>query len=49
MKAGESNTVKLFVLKIVTPLTVIEILPDVAPTGTIAVMLFDEEAVMVAT
>ena len=45
---GEANTVKLAALEMVTPLTVIEILPVVAPAGTLAVMLLVVDAVTVA-
>lgn len=45
---GEDNTVKLAALVMVTPLTVIEILPVVAPAGTLAVMLLVVDAVTVA-
>ncbi len=45
---GENNTVKLVALEMVTPLTVIEILPVVAPAGTLAVMLLSVDAVTVA-
>jgi hypothetical protein len=45
---GVGNTVKLVALEIVTPLTVTEILPVVAPTGTLAVMLLVVDAVTVA-
>lgn len=48
VKVGEAKTVKLVALEIVTPLTVIEIFPVVAPAGTLAVMLFVVEAVTVA-
>ena len=48
MTVGEDNTVKLVALEMVTPLTVIEILPVVAPAGTLAVMLLAVDAVMVA-
>jgi hypothetical protein len=45
---GVPNTVKLVALLIVTPLTVIEIGPDPAPTGTVVVILVGEEAVTTA-
>lgn len=45
---GDGNTEKLFVLRTVTPLTVTEIFPFVAPAGTIAVMLDAVEAVITA-
>jgi hypothetical protein len=45
---GDGNTEKLFVLITVTPLTVTEIFPFVAPGGTIAVILVAVEAVTTA-
>lgn len=45
---GVGKTVKLDVLYKVTPLTVTEIFPDVAPAGTVVVMLFIEEEVTTA-
>lgn len=41
-------TVKLLVLEIVTPFTVTEIFPEVAPSGTVTVMLDAVEAVVIA-
>jgi hypothetical protein len=48
VKVGVANTTKLLVLTTVTPLTVTEILPDVAPAGTVAVILLVVEAVTIA-
>ena len=45
---GVASTLKFEALCTVTPLTVTEIFPEVALTGTIAVMLVAEEAVTVA-
>ncbi len=45
---GAGKTVKFVALVIVTPLVVIEIGPEVAPTGTVVVMLVDVEALTVA-
>jgi hypothetical protein len=45
---GADSTTKLFVLVTVTPLTVTEIFPEVAPDGTLAVMLLVVEAVTTA-
>lgn len=45
---GVGNTIKSLALVTVTPLTVTEIFPDVAPTGTIVVMLLVVEAVITA-
>lgn len=42
---GVGDIVKSSILVILTPLTVIEIFPDEAPTGTIVVMLLEVEAV----
>jgi len=41
LKVGEGNTLKFVALNKVTPLTVTEILPVVAPTGTTAVRLVE--------
>lgn len=46
--AGDDSTLKLVPLVIVIPLTVIEIGPDVAPAGTVAVIVVAVEAVTVA-
>lgn len=46
---GVSRTVKLEEVEIVTPLTVTNIFPDVAPTGTVVVMLVAVEEETVAT
>lgn len=45
---GVGNTVKSLTLVTVTPLTVTEIFPEVAPAGTVVVMLLEVEAVMTA-
>lgn len=45
---GDGNMLKLPVLKIVTPLTVMEILPEVAPAGTAVVILEEVDAVTTA-
>lgn len=45
---GVGNTVKFDVPVIVTPLTVIEIGPVIAPAGMVAVMLVDVDAVTLA-
>jgi hypothetical protein len=45
---GVGNTVKSLTLVTVTPLTVTEIFPEVAPAGTVVVMLLVVEAVMTA-
>jgi hypothetical protein len=45
---GDGSTEKLVVLRTVTPLTVTEIFPEVAPDGTRAVILVADEAIMVA-
>jgi hypothetical protein len=48
VKVGVAKTTKLAVLTMVTPLTVTEIFPDVAPAGTVAVILLVVEAVTTA-
>lgn len=45
---GVGSTVKSLILVTVTPLTVTEIFPEVAPAGTVVVMLLVVEAVMTA-
>lgn len=45
---GVDKTTKLFVLRTVTPLTVTEIFPEVAPAGTVVVILPVVEAVTTA-
>jgi hypothetical protein len=48
LTVGVDRITKLLVLKMVTPLTVTEIFPEVAPGGTKAVMLLVVEAVITA-
>jgi hypothetical protein len=48
VRVGVGDTVKLFVLKIVIPLSVNETFPVVAPTGTVVVILVEVDAVTVA-
>jgi len=45
---GVGDTVKLLALKMVMPLRLNEILPEVAPTGTVVVILVAVEAVTIA-
>jgi hypothetical protein len=45
---GVDSTAKLLLLRTVTPLTVTDIFPDVAPAGTVAVIVVAVEAVATA-
>ena len=49
VKVGVDDTTKLLLLRTVTPLTATDIFPDVAPAGTVVVILVEDDSVTVAT